>query len=115
MGDIYVPGDDIFWIADQAAYGTAIADDAGSGWAELQCRGGLITPDILKRDVKADRERRYKDTADHAVSETGAVPLITMPDMIVRKDDLSRFLYSYFNIMPQDFVFDFVNRLSGGF
>lgn len=99
MADIYVGGDTELWIAEQATYGTAIADDAAGphpgGWTVIQCMAPKIVPDVLVREVTADRGVRYQDVKDFAVSDTGAMPKVTIPDHPVRKDILARFLYTH--------------------
>lgn len=97
MADIYDPKEITLLIAEQATFGTAIADDAAASWHLIQCKGGGISPDVQIIDAEADRGYRYKDVDDYYHTELGGMHKITIPDMVVRKNDMARFSQLFFH------------------
>jgi len=93
----YVGTETVLWIAEQATFGTAIADDAADSWHEIQSVGGKIAPDVNIIDVKGDRGYRYPDVEDFHHTEDGAMPAAIISDIPIRKTDLARFWMLFFH------------------
>ena len=99
MSDVFTRKNTTVGIAAQTTWGGAVADTAA--FMEVPCGDTQIVPDVNVREYAVNRSKRVKDVNDYVIDEGGAMPVLELPNMPVRQDDMAVLLYSFFQNVAQ--------------